>query len=204
MPCILLRVGGIVGFDRRESRPKLYNLGSQMQVTKVHLLPKMRVALLLTVAALGGSRAATGELHWQEAKKEQLRVRLIALAASYPRSSVYSNQEVFVAAQEVEAGEARLVKLVYGFLPYQPRLSESGLDYSTVHQLRAVRNPDCDETLAQMASSSRYRPKLEWEYSTDSPGLDPGRRRRPLPCYETTAEDYSKPLHEPAGPSPEF
>jgi hypothetical protein len=175
-----------------------------MQVTKVKLLPKMRVALLLTVSTLGGFRTATGELHWQEAKKEQLRVRLIALAVSYPRSSVYSNQEVFVAAQQVEPGEARLVKLVYGFLPYQPRLSDTGLDYSTVHQLRATRNPDCDETLAQMASSNKYRPKLGWEYSTDSPGLDPGRRRRPLPCYETTAEDYSKPLHEPVGPSPEF
>jgi hypothetical protein len=175
-----------------------------MQVAKSKLVPKMRVALLLTVATLGGSPTARGELHWQEAKKEQLRVRLVALAASYPRSSVYSNQEVFIAAQEVEPGEARLLKLVYGFLPYQPRLSESGLDYSTVHQLRATRDPDCDETLAQMASSNKNRPKLVWEYSTDSPGLDPARRRRPLPCYETTAEDYGKSLHEPAGPSPEF
>jgi hypothetical protein len=181
-----------------------YTHSSQMHATKAKLLPKIRVALLLAASTLGGSPTATGELHWQETKKEQLRVRLIALAASYPRSSVYSNQEVFVAAQEVEPGEARLLKLVYDFLPYQPRLSESGLDYSTVHQLRATRNPDCDETLAQMASPNKNRPKLGWEYSTDSPGLDPARRRRPLPCYETTAQDYSKPLHQPAGPSPEF
>ncbi|MCU1297077.1 MAG: hypothetical protein JWO91_1355 [Acidobacteriaceae bacterium] len=162
------------------------------------------VLLFVTVCTLCGFQPAKGELHWQDAKKEQMKVRLIVLAASYPRSSVYSNQEVFIAAQEIEPGEARLVKLVYEFLPYQPRLSESGFDYSTLHELRATRNPECDETLGQMASPEKNRPKLNWEYATDSPGLDPGRRRRPLPCYQTTAEDYTKPIHQPAGPSPEF
>jgi hypothetical protein len=165
---------------------------------------KIGVLLVVVMLTLCSFQPAKGELHWQDAKKEQMRVRLIVLAASYPRSSVYSNQEVFIAAQEIEPGEARLVKLVYEFLPYQPRLSESGFDYSTVHELRATRNPDCDETLRQMASPDKNRPKLNWEYATDSPGLDPGRRRRPLPCYQTTAEDYSKPIHQPAGPSPEF
>jgi hypothetical protein len=175
-----------------------------MRFTQDRIVRAARAALLLTITAFCGFGSARGELHWQDAKKESLKVRLIALAASYPRSSVYSNQEVFVAAQEIEPGEARLVKLVYGFLPYQPRLSEIGLDYSTVHELRATRNPDCDETLAQMASLAKNHPNLDWAYSTDSPELDPVKRRRPLPCYETTAEDYSKPHHEPAASAPEF
>jgi hypothetical protein len=175
-----------------------------MRFNKAKFRRTVRAVLLLTITAFCGFRSARGELRWQDAKKEALKVRLIALAASYPRSSVYSNQEVFIAAQQIEPGEARLVKLVYGFLPYQPRLSDVGLDYSTVHELRATRNPDCDETLAQMASFDKSSAKLDWEYSTDSPGLDPGKRRRPLPCYETTAEDYNKPHHEPAAAAPEF
>jgi hypothetical protein len=175
-----------------------------MQLTHAKILHRPRAAFLVAILSLCGFQTAKGELRWQDAKKEQLRVRLIALAESYPRSSVYSNQEVFIAALEIERGEARLVKLVYGFLPYQPRLSESGLDYSMVHELRATRNPDCDETLAQMTSVDKNRPKLNWEYSTDSPEVDPRRRRRPLPCYQTTAEDYTKQVHEPAGSAPEF
>jgi hypothetical protein len=175
-----------------------------MRFSEGKIVGTARAVLLLAILAFCGLGSARGELHWQDAKKEALKVRLIALAASYPRSSVYSNQEVFIAAQEIEPGEARLVKLVYGFLPYQPRLSEIGLDYSTVHELRASRNPDCDETLSQMASFAKNRPNLDWEYSTDSPELDPARRRRPLPCYETTAEDYTKPHHEPAASAPEF
>jgi hypothetical protein len=167
--------------------------------------PKLRATFvgLVTVCAFG-LQPAKAELHWQDAKKEQMRIRLIALATSYPRSSVYSNEEVFVAAKEIQKGEARLVKLVYAFLPYQPRLSESGLDYSTVHELRAVRNPDCDETLDQMTSADRNRARLPWEYSTDSPGLDLNRRRNPLPCYQTTAEDYTRQTHEPPASTPEF
>ncbi|HZR55611.1 MAG TPA: hypothetical protein VFA74_01970 [Terriglobales bacterium] len=179
-------------------------MASFMQSITAGLPRRANSAFLIVLCTFYGLQPAKAELHWQDAKKEQLRVRLIALAASYPRSSVYSNQEVFVAAMQIEPGEARLMKLVYGFLPYQPRLSEYGLDYSTVHELRAMRNPDCDETLAQMASSDKNRPKFNWAYSTDSPELDPNRRRRPLPCYETTAEDYTKPVHEPAGASPEF
>src|SRR5450432_2894834 len=98
---------------------------------------------------------AVAELHWQATKKEHLRVRLIALASHYPRSSFFPNEEVFVAEKELEEGESRLVKLVYGYLPYQPRLSDQGMDYSTVHDLRALRDHNCDETLSQMTKTEK-------------------------------------------------
>ena len=70
---------------------------------------------------------ASAELHWQNQKKEHLRIRLVALAIAYPRSGYFPSQEVFVAEQQIEKDETRLVKLVYNFLPYQPRLSEYGM-----------------------------------------------------------------------------
>ena len=160
--------------------------------------------LVFAVCFLGGLESAQGELYWQQANKQSIRVRLVAMAASYPRSSTYSNQEVFVAAQEIGPGELRLVKLVYEFLPYQPRLSESGLDYAMVHEVRAVRDPHCDETLAAMLGAANDRRQLDWEYSTDSPGINFSRRRNPLPCYQTSAQDYGKPVHAPAEPSSQF
>jgi hypothetical protein len=169
---------------------------------------------------------AGAELHWQATKKEHMRVRLIALASHYPRSSFFPNEEVFVAEKELEEGESRLVKLVYGYLPYQPRLSDQGMDYSTVHDLRALRDHNCDETLSQITKTETAdnwvqtkRPIAEnhspanhvqaytpaekdpiLDYSQDSPDLSLDRRRAALPCYVTNAEDYSKGTHQPASP----
>lgn len=160
---------------------------------------------------------AMAELHWQ-AKKEHIRVRLIALASHFPRSSFFPNQEVFVAEKELAEGESRLVKLVYGYLPYQPRLSEQGLNYALVHELNALRDPNCDEALAQMTiverpenwkQTTRQEPNHDpanhlqvyvgpikedpnFKYSANSPVINLDRRRAALPCSVTTAEDYSK------------
>ena len=170
------------------------------------------VVFLVVVWTICGRGSAEGELHWQSPKKEQMRVRLIALAAAYPRSSFFANQEVFVAEKQLGEGEWRLVKLVYGYLPYQPPLSEYGLDYSTVHELSAIRDPSCDEMLSQMTSPDKVgkwprndQTQSNLKYSTDSPLLNLERRRTALPCYETTAEDFSKSVHVPGStPRPEL
>ena len=151
---------------------------------------------------------AMAELHWQATKKEHIRVRLIALASHFPRSSFFPNQEVFVAEKELAEGESRLVKLVYGYLPYQPRLSEQGLNYALVHELNALRDPNCDETLAQMTiverpenwkQTTRQEPNHDpanrvqlyvgpikedpnFKYSDNSPVINLGRRRAALAC----------------------
>src|SRR5215813_15502212 len=115
---------------------------------------KIRSLFLIVVVAIvvfmATREPASAELHWQLAKKENLRVHLVALAIAYPRSSFFGSQEIFVAEQEIEKNETRLVKLVYNFLPYQPRLSEFGLEYSTAHEVKATRDPDCDEMLTHM------------------------------------------------------
>jgi hypothetical protein len=138
-------------------------------------------------------------LQWREARKESMRLRLVALAWNHPRSSFFRSEEIFIAEKELDKNETRLVKLVYDFLPYQPRLSEFGMDYSTLHELRAVRDASCDETLAQMTSS----PAGDWrqeeshlKYSTDAPVLNLERHKSHLPCYVTSADDYSRPVHE--------
>jgi hypothetical protein len=146
------------------------------------------------------------QLRWQGSKKEQLRVRLVALAAADPRSSFFTTREVFVAEKEIGHEEWSLIKLVFTFLPYQPRLSDSGLDYSLVHEFSAQRDSTCDEMLAQMTSSGAEPSQAGFKYAADSPTRDLERRRTPLPCYQTTADEYTKterdPIPPPAPPIP--
>ena len=156
---------------------------------KLNLL-RMTLAFLIMICA-GGSHRAEAELRWGAAKKQHMKVRLVALAWTHPRSSFFANEEVFVAEKELSPGELSLVKLVYGFLPYQPRLSETGFEYSTLHELRAMRDPSCDETLLQMTEYGGLR------YALDSAVVDLERRRTPLACYVTSAEDYTHAVRAP-------
>ncbi|HZQ70604.1 MAG TPA: hypothetical protein VFA68_18895 [Terriglobales bacterium] len=161
-------------------------------------------AVCLTVA----TPRASGELHWQNQKKEALKIRLIALAFSYPRSSFFPSDEVFIAEDEFEKNETRLVKLVYDFLPYQPPLSESGLDYFVVHEMSAVRDPSCDESMSHMASEMVSDPTPEgehpmWKYSAEAPNIDVDHRNAALRCYRTSAQDYNRQVRAPIEREPE-
>src|SRR5580692_796265 len=160
--------------------------------------------VFLVLCGIGRPDHARAELHWHMQKRVDLQVRLIALAEADPRSSFFSTHEVFVAAQQLSEGESRLVKLVYTFLPYQPRLSEYDFDYSVVHDLRAARDPDCDQSLAQITTDERTRTQVALKYSADSPVLNTGRHRSALPCFSTTAQDYTKAIHHPAPPEEEY
>jgi hypothetical protein len=161
--------------------------------------------LFLAVTFVGGpGRYAKGQLQWPDPpKKAHIRVRLVAIALSdRPRSSFFSNHEVFVAETEIGSEEWSLIKLDFTFLPYEPRLSESGFDYSVVHLVSAWRDPDCDETVAQLTARSmpnRHEPLI---YSRNVPREDLDRRRIPLPCYKTNADEYIKSSFEPIGPPP--
>jgi hypothetical protein len=160
--------------------------------------------VFLLFCGIGGPDHARAELHWQMPKRENLQVRLIALAEADPRSSFFSTHEVFVAAQQLSQDETRLVKLVYEFLPYQPRLSEYEFDYSVVHDLRAARDPSCDQTLSQITTDERTRVQVALKYSADSPVLNTTRHHSPLPCFSTSAADYTKAIHRPAPPEEEY
>jgi hypothetical protein len=159
------------------------------------------VVLLVITGLAGGPTPAHGDLQWQAPRMESVRLRLVALAWNHPRTSFFPNEEVFIAEKELNREESRLVKLVYDFLPYQPRLSEYGLNYETVHELRAARDPECDETLGQMVTGQLgdwRQEQSQLKYSTDAPPLNLARHKSRLPCYVTSADDYSKPLHLPA------
>ena len=168
-----------------------------MTFVKIRLRTVFSLALIFVVCGL---EPVQGELHWPFPKKEAIRLRLVALAWNHPRSSVFANEEIFIAEKQLSKDESRLVKLVYGFLPYQPRLSEQGLDYSTVHEVQATRDPECDERLAQMVQGKTgdwRQQQSDLKYSTDAPPLNPARHSNPLPCYVTNADDYTKPVHDP-------
>jgi hypothetical protein len=155
----------------------------------------LTVAIFCTLQPLGG------ELRWQESKKEFVRLRLVALAWNHPRSSFFASEEIFVAEKELDKNETRLVKLVYGFLPYQPRLSETGLDYEVLHEMRAVRDASCDETLGQIIASHMgdwRQDQSHLKYATDAPALNLARHKSHLPCYVTTADDYSRSIPDVA------
>lgn len=149
------------------------------------------------------SPKAGAQLHWEAAKKEQARVRLVALALADPRSSFFSSHEVFIAEREMGREEWSLFKLVYAFLPYQPRLSEWGLDYWTVHEVVVTRDPSCDQTISEMRAARWQQPdrlQLNWRYSSHSPIPDLERRHGRLPCYVTSAEDYGKAVPDSVQP----
>lgn len=132
-----------------------------------------------------------------------MRIRLVALSSSFPRSSYFPSQEVFVAEKEIGDEEWSLIKLVFTFLPYQPRLSESGFDYSVVHEVSALRDSECDQTVDQLTARSlpaRHDPLI---YSRHAPREDLDRRHIPLPCYQTNADVYIRSSFEPVGPPPE-
>jgi hypothetical protein len=162
--------------------------------------------LFLAATCIGGSgRQAEGQLHWPDypPKKAPIRVRLVAVAsADHPRSSFFSSHEVFVAETEIAHEEWGLIKLVFTFLPYQPRLSESGFDYSVVHEVSAWRDPDCDQTVAQLTARSLPARQEPLIYSRNVPREDLDRKRIPLRCYETNADDYIKASFEPVAPPP--
>jgi hypothetical protein len=143
---------------------------------------------------------ARGELQWELSKPEPMRFRIVALARNHLRSSYFANEEIFIAEKELTKDESRLVKLVYGFLPYQPRLSETGLDYETVHELKAARDPECDQTLAEITTGKLgdwRQDDSQLKYSKAAPTLNLARNKSRLPCYVTNANEYTKPLHEP-------
>ena len=163
------------------------------------------IVVLVAGGVLAGPEQARGDLKWEWPKKEVLHLRLIALEWNHPRSSFFQNEEIFIAEKELDQSESRLVKLVFGFLPYQPRLSDYGLDYSTLHELRAARDPACDESLAQMMTGQMgdWRQSHSYiKYSTDAPPLDANRHRASLPCYVTDADDYGRSLTAPPADAP--
>jgi len=157
-------------------------------------------AFVVAATIMCGPESARGQLRWQSPKKEVMHLRIVALAWSHPRSSFFENEEVFIAEKELSKDESRLVKLVYGFLPYQPRLSDAGLEYDTMHELHATRDADCDETLGQMMVGhigDWREPRSELRYSKDAPPLNFSRHKSVLPCYLTSADDYNRPLSQP-------
>lgn len=162
-----------------------------------------RMALLMAVVFLLKGPVPQAELHWETDQREQLRVRIVALATSFPRSSVFTTDEVFIAEMQISHDESRLVKLVYAFLPYQPRLSEYGLDYSLVHELAALRDPSCDESLRQLMTVRKMNGNevteqaAQMKYAVDSPVLDVKHERGILHCYRTTPELYARAVHDP-------
>ncbi len=161
--------------------------------------------LLIFATCLGGiGEAHEGQLRWPDPPKPaSMRVRLVAVALADPRSTFFSSHEVYVAEKEISHEEWGLIKLVYTFLPYQPRLLESGFDYSVVHELTASRDPNCDETVSQLTSREMPARQEPLIYAPHVPREDLDRRHIPLPCYETNADEYGKSTVEPTAPPPE-
>jgi hypothetical protein len=164
-----------------------------------------KALLFLAATCLGGlGGQAEGQLHWPDPPKgSPMRIRLVALSSSLPRSTYSSSREIFVAETEIGHEEWSLIKLVFTFLPYQPRLSETGFDYSVVHEISAWRDPDCDQTVTQLTERSLPTRHVPLIYSRNSPREDLDRRHIPLPCYQTNADIYIKSSFEPVAPARE-
>jgi hypothetical protein len=143
-----------------------------------------------------------------QAAAQEMPLRLIGLALALPRSSYFSNYEVFLA--EIRQGKeaTQLVKLVYTYLPYQRRLSEYVQSNARVYKLRVRRDATCDESILQMSQPEPDPPGDE-PSSSDPPTVPPAApaavppelssfdQKTVLPCYRTTADDYRNALQRP-------
>jgi len=123
---------------------------------------------------------------------QDVQLRVIGLAWAPPRSSYFSNFEVFIAEKWPKKEGSQLIKLVYVFLPYQTRLSEYGFDDSKVRKLRVTRDPTCDESLLQMTWPEGDNGPAASHRSDDVLASTSPDRSNMLPCYRTTADDYRR------------
>jgi hypothetical protein len=127
----------------------------------------------------------------KEPETKELSVNFMVPALVLPMSSYFSNYEVFIAEQRLTRHQSRLIKLVYEFLPYQPRLSDYGPNDPGIENLRATRDRSCDQALMQVASSASTVP---WSQSArlrlSAKPLE--QRQSTLECYRTTADDYRR------------
>ena len=119
-------------------------------------------------------------------------MKIVALAFALPGTSFSSSYEVFVAERQLSNHRLQLIKLVYWFLPYQPRLSEFHPDSSRIYKLRATRDRACDESIQHMNLSPTGDGDPNSKVPLDSEALTPDGLNTVLPCYRTTADDYRK------------
>jgi len=137
----------------------------------------------------GYSCASANEL----GSTRQLSINFIGPALAFPQSSHVSNFEVFIAEERLGRHRSRVIKLVYDFLPYQPRLSALVPDYPALENLHATRDPRCDEPLKQVVSLAST-----WHWPQASlaqlSATSAKQRQSTLPCYRTTAGDYRNAL----------
>jgi GAF domain len=124
---------------------------------------------------------------------KHLSISFIGPALAFPQSSYSSNFEVFIAEERLGRHQSRVIKLVYDFLPHQPRLSVLGPDYPVLENLHATRDPSCDEPLKQVVSLASA---LQWPQASlaQLSATSAKQRLSTLPCYRTTAGDYRKAL----------
>jgi hypothetical protein len=88
----------------------------------------------------GSGRQAEAQLRCSyPPKKAPIRVRLVAIAISLARSSFFKSTEVFIAETEISHEEWGLIKLVFTFLPYEPRLSQLIIRWFTRSQPGEIR-----------------------------------------------------------------
>jgi len=157
----------------------------------------------LPAGGLPGEMAGNGGEAHADSKKaiaanelvatKQLSIYFIGPALAFPQSSYFSNFEVFIAEERIGRHQSRVIKLVYDFLPYQPRLSDLGPGYPALDNLRAIRDPSCDEPLKEVVSfaTSLHWPKASLAQLNTTSSKQ---RQTVLPCYQTTADDYRKAL----------
>ncbi|MFY9560311.1 MAG: GAF domain-containing protein [Terriglobales bacterium] len=123
---------------------------------------------------------------------QDVQLRVISLTWAPPRSSYFSNFEVFIAEKWLNKKESEFIKLVYEFLPYQQRLSEYRYYDLKVHRLRVARDSTCDESLMQMAWPEGDKGPAGSDHSGDATASISTDRNNALPCYRTTADDYRR------------
>ena len=128
-----------------------------------------------------------GEEEDSPSEGEELNLAFLAPAVPLPNSTYFASEEIFLAEERLSRYQSRLIKLIYEFLPYQPRLSEFGPNYPAVDRLRATRDPSCDEVMIQADADGTARSQA---LPPQISAREKNQGQKLLACYRTTADDY--------------
>ena len=129
-------------------------------------------------------------------KKQSITVRLIGRASFLPVTSFGANYESYVGSLQSKASDSTMVKIVYRFMNYEPRLPGSLADYDLVHTFRATRQPDCDAKAETLIYSQHVgpagqvsEPAFSFVYAKNASGVSIPPTVL-LPCYVVSADGY--------------
>ncbi len=157
---------------------------------------KAAMAAWLVLAPVTDCLATGRGLHFSQ-KRKTITARIVAHIPTSTKSTIGRNYDSYLIEVEGSDGDKtqRLAKLSYRHFFQDPTLPASFLDYQLLHQMRVLRDVDCDATWRTLTtrydvagkSNDAVPAKIVWSSNAPRPRLEGD---AVIPCYEMGPSDY--------------